>query len=465
VSRLRLMLPERSLSRLFSRRSRAHSYCLQSASLRAYLRTRHEEHMSNRDELAIEGGIPIRSTPLPNWPQFEPEEIEAASSVLRSGRVNYWTGEQGRLFEAEFADCTHCKHAVALANGSISLELALYALGIKPGDEVIVTSRSFIASAACIVLCGATPVFADVDRDTQNITAESILPALSSRTKAIITVHLAGWPCDMGSIIPIARDRGIAIVEDCAQAHGAEYKSRPVGCLGDIASFSFCQDKIMSTGGEGGMIVTNDSVLWDKVWEFKDHGKNRQLTNPPHSAGEFRWVHDSIGTNLRLTEMQSAIGRVLVRRLARSVEARRRNASMLTTEFLSIPGLRVTCPDSDVYHSYYKYYVFVRPEALAMEWNRDRIVEAIRAEGVPCFTGTCSELYLEKAFAAYRLPGRRLPAAKELGETSMMFLVHPTLTAEDISDVCSAVRKVMMRAVKRTVSRVSDVDPAAKCVA
>jgi dTDP-4-amino-4,6-dideoxygalactose transaminase len=406
--------------------------------------------MNRFNELAIEGGTPTRPTPFPFWPQFGTEEIEAASSVLRSGRVNYWTGQEGRSFETEFAALTHCKHAVAVANGSVSLELALYALGIQPGDDVVVTCRSFIASAACVIMRGATPVFADVDRDTQNITAESIRPVLSSRTKAIIAVHLAGWPCDMDSINAIAREHGISVVEDCAQAHGAEYKGRPVGSFGDIASFSFCQDKIMSTGGEGGMVVTNQSVLWEKVWSFKDHGKNRRLMNEPHASGAFRWVHDSIGTNLRLTEVQSAIGRVLIRKLQQSVEARRGNASMLTTEFSTIPGLRVTRPGPDFYHSYYKFYAFVRSEALTSGWNRDRIVEAIRAEGIPCFTGACSEIYLENAFAQHSLPTTRLPVAKELGETSLMFLVHPTLSCEDISDTCSAVRKVMMRAVKST---------------
>jgi dTDP-4-amino-4,6-dideoxygalactose transaminase len=408
--------------------------------------------MKTFSELAADGGMPTRTRPFPFWPQFETEEIEAAASVLRSGRVNYWTGKQGRSFEIEFAAFTHCKHSVAVANGSVGLELALYAIGIKPGDEVIVTSRSFIASAACILLRGATPIFADVDRDTQNITAESIRPALSSRTKGIIAVHLAGWPCDMDSINAIARERGIAVIEDCAQAHGAEYKGRPVGSLGDIASFSFCQDKIMSTGGEGGMVVANDPDLWERVWSFKDHGKNRKLVNETYSSGGFRWVHDSIGTNLRLTEVQSAIGRVLLGKLIQAVQARRHNASMLASEFSAIPGLRVTSPGADIYHSYYKYYVFVRPEHLAPDWTRDRIVEAIRAEGVPCFTGSCSEIYLEKAFAQHGFSKTRLPVAKELGETSMMCLVHPTLTDEDIADTCSAVRKVMMRAVKRTHS-------------
>jgi dTDP-4-amino-4,6-dideoxygalactose transaminase len=401
--------------------------------------------------LAIEGGPPTRLAPLPSWPQFESEAIEAASSVLRSGQVNYWTGDQGRLFETEFATFTCRKYAVAVANGSVSLELALYALGVKPGDEVIVTSRSFVASAACIVLRGATPVFVDVDRDTQNMTVESIRLALSPRTKAIITVHLNGWPCDMDCINKLTRERGIAVVEDCAQAHGARYKGRPVGSLGDIASFSCCQDKIMSTGGEGGIVVTDNELLYERMWSFKDHGKNQRVMSEMRSTGGFAWVHDSIGTNFRLTEMQSAIGRVLLRKLDKAVEVRRRNAAMLTTELSTMPGLRLTRPGPDIYHSYYKYCAFVRPEKLSPEWDRDRIVKAIRAEGIACFdrAGSCNDIFREAAFAPYRLRRTALPVAKELGDTSLIFLVHPTLTPEDISDTCAAVRKVMTHAVKR----------------
>lgn len=408
--------------------------------------------MDSLHKLAVNGGKPVRSDPYPSWPTFGIEEIEAASAVLRSGKVNYWTGEQGRQFEAEFADLTHCEYAVAVANGSVGLEVALYALGIGPGDEVIVTSRSFIASASSIVLRGATPVFADVDLDSQNITGESIRQALSSRTRAIIAVHLAGWPCDMDAIRAIATEHGIPVVEDCAQAHGAEFKGQPVGCLGDIASFSFCQDKIMSTGGEGGMVVTNERSLWEKVWSFKDHGKSHKLMNQPHDSSGYRWVHESIGTNLRMTEVQSAIGRVLLRKLTQSVEVRRRHASLFAREFATIPGLRVTQPGPDFYHSYYKYYVFLRPDTLSSDWSRDQVVEAIHAEGIPCFAGSCSEIYLERAFAGYGLHYRRLPNAKELGETSLMFLVHPTLTEKDIRDACSAVRKIMICATQRSGS-------------
>ena len=392
--------------------------------------------------LAIEGGRPIRTSPFESWPQFESDEIEAATRVLRSGKINYWTGEEGRRFEEEFAAQAGCKYGVAVANGTVALELALYALGIGSGDEVIVPSRTFIASASCAVMRGAKPVLADVDRNSQNLTADTIRPLITSRTKAVIAVHLAGWPCDLDPILGLAREHGLKVVEDCAQCHGATYDGRPVGSLGDVAAFSFCQDKIMTTGGEGGMLTTNDETIWRRAWSFKDHGKNYDTVyNRQHPPG-FRWLHESFGTNWRLTEMQSAMGRVLLRKLPRFVEARRKNASILTERFATIPGLRVAVPPREIGHSYYKYYAFVRPENLRDGWNRDRVIAAINAEGIPCFSGSCSEIYLENAFNAEIRPRERLRVARELGETSLMFLVHPTLSEKEMLDACSAVQKV-----------------------
>ena len=391
---------------------------------------------------AIDGGQPVRTSPFASWPQFEADEIEAATAVLRSGKVNYWTGMEGREFEKEFAAFTECKYAVAVANGTVALELALRAFGIGAGDEVIVPSRTFIASASCAVMCGAIPIIADVDAESQNITAESIRPLLSPRTKAIVAVHLAGWPCDMDPILELARQRGLKVIEDCAQAHSATYKGRPVGSLGDAAAFSFCQDKIMTTGGEGGMLTTNDETIWKRSWSFKDHGKSYDAVhNRQHSAG-FRWLHESFGTNWRLTEMQSALGRILLKKLPGFVETRRRNAAILTDGFSKIPGLRVTVPPPQMRHAYYKYYAFVNAEDLRGGWNRDRIMAAISAEGIPCFSGSCSEIYLEKAFSEEMRPPERLPTAREVGETSLMFLVHPTLTERDMLDTCRAVEKV-----------------------
>jgi dTDP-4-amino-4,6-dideoxygalactose transaminase len=316
-------------------------------------------------------------------------------------------------------------------------------LGVGPGDEVITTSRTFIASASCAVMLGARPVIADVDRDSQNITAESILRALTSRTKAIVAVHLAGWPCEMDEILTLARKRGIKVVEDCAQAHGATYKGQPVGSLGDVAAFSFCQDKIMTTAGEGGMVTTNSDELWNTMWSLKDHGKSYEAVYHREHAPGFRWLHESFGTNWRLSEVQSAVGRIQLKKLPQWLSVRRKYAQILTDEFAAMPGLRVTVPPKHIEHAYYKYYAFVRPEALRPGWTRDRIIEGIKAEDIQCFSGSCSEIYLEKAFPPEWRPQERLAAARELGETSLMFLVHPTLTEEHIRATCAAVEKVM----------------------
>ncbi len=383
------------------------------------------------------------------WPHFEKDEILAAAAILESGKVNQWTGHEVVAFQDEFKAFCGSRHAIALANGTVALDLAFHALGFLPGDEVVVTPRTFIASAGSAVLAGLKPVFADVDRDSQNITAETIERVLTPRTRAIITVHLAGWPCDMDSIMALAKERGLAVIEDCAQAHGARYRGRSVGSFGTLAAFSFCQDKIMTTGGEGGMLLTDQEPLWKKAWMFKDHGKNPDKVFQKSSTPGFRWVHDSFGTNGRLTELQAALGRVQLRKLPEWVETRRRHAAILHERFKDISAFRPTMPPADTYHSYYKYYIFVRPEALKTDWNRDRIHSALLDAGVACFSGSCSEIYLEEAFAAGDLrPKERLPVARELGETSLMFLVHPTLTDDDVHATADIVTRVMARATR-----------------
>ena len=399
----------------------------------------------------LDGINPIRTAPFAPWPSFSQVEIDRVAAVLASGKVNYWTGQEGRQFEAEFAGYTGCSHAIALANGTVALELALYALGIGPGDEVITTSRTFIASASSIVMRGATPVLADVDPVSQNITADTIRPCITPRTRAIIAVHLAGWPCDMDPIMELARNHGIKVIEDCAQCHGASYQGRPVGSLGDVAAFSFCQDKIMTTGGEGGMLTTCDEDLWRRAWAFKDHGKSFDAVYQRRHEPGFRWLHESFGTNWRLTEMQSAIGRIQLQVLPEWTRVRQAHAAMLTEAFSAIPALRVTPPAAGFGHAYYKYYAFVRPELLAPGWSRDSIMNAIVAEGIPCFSGSCSEIYLEKAFEGLG-PECRHPVAKRLGETSLMFLVHPTLSEADMGDTCRVVEKIMRQADRRANS-------------
>jgi dTDP-4-amino-4,6-dideoxygalactose transaminase len=404
-------------------------------------------------DLVMNGGMAVRREPFPSWPFFDHDEIAAVSSVLRSGNVNYWVGEECRLFEKEFAASIGVNYGIAVMNGTVALEAALMALNIGDGDEVIVTPRSYIASASCAIMRGAKPVFADVDRNSQNITAETIEKVVTSRTRAIIAVHLAGWPCEMDEIMALAEKHGLSVIEDCAQASGAFYKGRPVGSFGDAAAFSFCQDKIMTTGGEGGMVVTNNKDIWSKVWSYKDHGKSYEAVysnNDVKPGPCFKWLHESFGTNWRMTEMQAAIGRIQLRKLTGWIERRRCNADILTKAFLNIQALRVTKPSDYVSHAYYKYYVFVKPEMLQKGWDKERVIIAINAEGIPCFTGSCSEMYLEKAFAANSLrPEKRLSVAEELGENAMMFLVHPTLSEKDMLDMAKAVEKVMRVAARK----------------
>ncbi len=387
------------------------------------------------------------SEPMPPWPSFAADERAAVEAVLQSGRVNYWTGEEGRKFEKEYAAALGVGHAIVLANGTVALELALRMWGIGAGDDVIVSPRSFIASASCAVLQGARPVFADVDRDSGNITAATIERVLTPQTRAIIPVHLAGWPCDMHPIMALAKSRGIKVLEDCAQAHGARYRGRAVGSIGHAAAFSFCQDKIITTGGEGGLLATSDALLWERAWSFKDHGKTWEAVYERQHGPGFRWVHDRFGTNWRLTEMQSAIGRIQLTKLDGWVEARRRNAALLAERMARLPALRLPHVPPGIHHSYYKYYMYVRPERLRSGWSRDRIVAEIAGHGMPCFAGSCSEVYNEGAFegTGWR-PSMPLPVARELGATSLMFPVHPTLTSDYLGKLAKCAEIVIAAA-------------------
>lgn len=387
------------------------------------------------------------NTPFPPWPSFTTEEADAARDVILSNRVNYWTGQECREFEREFAAWAGTRHAIALANGTVALDLALRGLGIGPGDEVVVTPRTFLASASCIVNAGAIPVFADVDPDTQNITADTIRAVLTPRTRAVICVHLAGWPCDMDPIMELARERNLFVIEDCAQAHGARYKGRPVGSIGHVGAWSFCQDKIMTTGGEGGMVTTDDPALWKRMWAYKDHGKSWDAVYERQHPPGYRWLHESFGTNWRMIEVQAAIGRIQLRRMADWQATRLRHARRIWECARALPGLRVPSVPDSIEHAAYKCYVFLNLDALAPGWTRECIMQAIADQGVPVYSGSCSEIYLEKAFdgAGFR-PAQRLPVARALGETSLMFLVHPTLRDEHIDRTCEVLHAVMAQA-------------------
>lgn len=405
------------------------------------------------------------NTPFAPWPSFSAEEMHAVQAVLASNKVNYWTGQECRLFEQEFAQWVGVPHAVALANGTLALDLALKVLGVGPGDEVVVTPRTFIASVSCVVNAGATPVFADVELDSGNISARTIAQVITPKTKAIVCVHLAGWPCDLDPIMALAKKHNLYVIEDCAQAHGAQYKGRSVGSIGHIGAWSFCQDKIMTTGGEGGMVTTHDETLWRKMWAYKDHGKSYEAVYERDHPTGYRWLHESFGTNWRMLEIQAAIGRVQLRNMPSWAAKRHLNAQILIDALLPFAGdegplrlpqigcqsgcgsmkiasppyqiknagdLKYTCPLGCV-HAFYKFYFYIKPEFINDGWSRDRIIKEMNQAGVPCFSGSCSEVYLEKAFdnTGWR-PKKRLQNSQALGETTIMFLVHPTLTQDQI---------------------------------
>ncbi len=394
------------------------------------------------------------NTSFSSWPSFTQAEADAVSQVLLSNKVNYWTGQEGRQFEREFAEWADNQYAIAMGNGTLALDVALQALDIGAGDEVIVTPRTFIASISSVVNAGATPIFADVDVDTGNITPETIAAVLTERTKAIVCVHLAGWPCDMDGIMALAEQHNLYVIEDCAQAHGSKYKGRSLGSIGHIGAWSFCQDKIMTTGGEGGMVTTNDEQLWRKMWAYKDHGKSYAAVYETEHPPGYRWLHESFGTNWRMTEMQAVIGRIQLQRMNDWTAKRTANASAIldactgweTQGYLSVPRLEAISAFADCTHAYYKLYVYVQPETLPQGWSRDRIINEINALNVPCFSGSASEVYLEKAFDNTGLrPETPLPIAKQLGETSLMFLVHPTLTTAEIKQTVDAINTVFTR--------------------
>ncbi len=391
------------------------------------------------------------NTQFQPWPSFTQEEADAVSQVLLSNKVNYWTGTESREFEREFAQWADSKYAIAVGNGTLALDIALEVLGLQPEDEVIVTPRTFIASISSVVNAGAKPVFADIDENSGNISPQTIEAVITDKTRAIICVHLAGWPCDMDGIMALAEKYNLYVIEDCAQAHGAKYKGRSVGSIGHFGAWSFCQDKIMTTGGEGGMVTTNDEALWRKMWAYKDHGKSYAAVYETEHASGYRWLHESFGTNWRITELQSVIGRIQLTRMAEWTAKRTANAHAILQAckpweqkgYLNVPVMEQTPGFEDCTHAYYKLYVYVKPENLPENWSRDRIINEINELGVPCYSGSASEVYLEKAFDNTGLrPEPRLPIAKQLGETSLMFLVHPTLLESEIKKTIQAIETV-----------------------
>ncbi len=398
--------------------------------------------------LAIDGGTPLRSKPFAPWPVFGDRTVEAVADVLRSGRLTYWAGPHGRELERVYAEALGRTHAVAVANGTLALELALRAFEVGPGDEVIVPARTFIATASAVVAAGATPIVADIDPCSGCLTTDTVVAVLSAATRAVIPVHLGGWPADLDPLLDLARSRDLVVIEDCAQAHGATYRGSQVGSPGShAATFSFCQDKIVSAG-EGGLLVLDDDAAYERAWSYKDHGKALatldQAPSPPGAGSAFAWHVERFGSNWRMPEVAAVLVARGLEQLPGWLESRRHNASRLSLGLGGTNGLIVPRPPDTLGHAYYRLYAFLEPDALAPGWDRDRVAAAIAAEGVPCSYGSCAEIYREEAFVSAGLgPAGRLPGAARAHETSLAFLVHPTLGERDMDDTAEAVRRVL----------------------
>jgi len=385
---------------------------------------------------------------ISTWPEFDSEQINAVTNVLQSGKVNSWAGEETKLFQKEFASWCGTSYAIALSNGSVALSLAYEAIGLGSGDEVITTPRTYVATSSCAALLGAKPIFADVCPKSGLITAETIKPLINSKTKAISVVHLAGWPAKMNEILELAKSFNLYVVEDCSQAHGATIKQngirKSVGSFGDVATWSFCQDKIISTGGEGGMITTSSEVIMDRVWSLKDHGKTLESVFRKKHAPGYRFLHERLGSNFRITELQSAIGRIQLKKLSRWSSLRNKNAQILLQKLENLSIINIPLPDSDIEHAWYKFYAYINVEFLSEEWDRNKIINQINELGFPAFHGGCTEIYKEKCFNYNQK--KILPNAEYLGQHSLMFLVDHTISSKDMENYAETIKSILLKA-------------------
>ena len=381
------------------------------------------------------------------WPHYETDEVLAVSEILKSGKVNYWTGSIGRQFEESFSKWCGTKYSYSLANGTLALDVAYRSLNLADNDEIITTPRTFIATASTLSVLGLKPIFADVDFDSGNITAETIEPLINKKTKAISVVHLGGWPANLIEIKDIAKAYNLKLIEDCSQAHGAKINGLNVGSIGDIGTWSFCQDKILSTGGEGGMITTSHENIGAFISSWRDHGKDIKKMFTKNQSSAFRYIHDNLGLNYRMTEIQSKIGDMQLKKLSTWHKKRSFNANQIANALKQCKNVRVPLPSPPFEHAWYKFYAYLIPDALAEGWDRERILFEFNKEKTPVFSGSCSEIYLEKCMSnSYQ--NKQLSNAKSLGDTSLMFLVHPTIDKKSLDTYISKIVHVLNKACR-----------------
>jgi dTDP-4-amino-4,6-dideoxygalactose transaminase len=370
------------------------------------------------------------------WPEYSEKEIEGVSEILKTGRVNQWTGDYVREFEKKFSKYFDVNYSIAINNGTSALELCLKVLNLNDNDEVIVTPRSFVASVSCILINRLKPVFADVDLNSQNITLQNIKNVITDKTRAVICVHLNGFPCEIEEIYSYCKENNIYVIEDCAQSHGAKYNGKYLGSFGDINAWSFCQDKIMSTGGEGGMITTNNKDLFEKAWSFKDHGKDINLYYNRPITNQFSFVHNSVGSNYRMTEIQAYIGLIQLDYLETWIQHRRELSSIYNNKFKNLNNIRLQYENENTLCSYYKYYFFVKDISI-----RQYIIDEISRNNIKVYYGSCGELYKEKCINQNIICHN----SKILHETSIVLLVDPSYSKIDIMNNANIIYNILQK--------------------
>ena len=381
------------------------------------------------------------------WPSYPNILVNSISSLFKTGLVNYLIGNNGKSFEKEFSKKMGIKYSAAVSNGSIALEIALLSLGIKKNDEVIVTSRSYNSSASSILRVGAKPIFCDIDSNTFNICTKSLKSKITKKTKAILCVHLYGYPCEIFKIKKIIKNSQIKIIEDCSQAHGAKIKNKPVGCFGTIGIWSFCYDKIISTGGEGGMISTNSKTIYSKIWSLKEIGKDYNKFYKNRKSINFPYIHDHVGTNARMTEVQSLIGRYQLKNLDSYIRIRNRNALILSSYLNDIKKINIPVIPKNITHAFYRYTITIQSELKNPSNIRNNIIRKIISKKIFCNVGGCPEIYNEKPFNLDLNASKNIKVANIIGKTSISFLVDNTISIKNMNVIGKKIRIILIKSL------------------